>query len=196
MHIAEADEPEEAVVNGNLHYLVDQCGGEDMNEVIAANFIELFKNSPFGMAGGCNGQCTIDNVRVVCGENQTEARRRRDAANEKQTSKIPLTVYFALKVPLPSNASLVDLNQTTLQISKNMREALNKTDLNLNISGVVIEYDASKPPVFHLIRLVCNKGQVQRGTKCGKECLCLLYCVNFVLRLTDHFTSLSGKQHL
>lgn len=179
-------------MNGNLHYLVDQCGGKDMNEVIASNFIELFKNSPFGMAGGCNGQCTIDNVMVVCGENQTEARRRRDAANDKKTSKIPLTVYFALKVPLPSNASLVDLNQTTLQISNNMLEALNQTDLNLNISGVVIEYDGTKPPVFHLIRLVCNKGQVQRGTKCGKELLCLLYRGNLCIAsytLIDFFFS-------
>ena len=164
------------MVNGDLHYLVGQCGGEDVNEVIAANFIELFKNSPFGMAGGCNGQCTINNVRVVCGENQTEARRRRDAANDKQTSKIPLTVYFALKVPLPSNASLVNLNQTALQISNNMLEALNETDLDLNISGVVIEYDSSKLPVFRLISLVCDNGQVQRGTKCGKEFVTRVIC--------------------
>ena len=157
------------MVNGNLHYLVDQCGGEDMNEVIAANFIDLFKNSPFGMAGGCNGQCTIENVRVVCGANKTEVRRRRDVAEGKQKSKIPLTVYVALKVPLPMNASSIDLNRTTMQLSNNILEALLETDLNMNISGVVIEYDTSKPPVFHLTGFVCNKGQVQRGTKCGKE---------------------------
>ena len=139
-----------------------------MNEVIARNFIELFKNSLFGMAGGCNGQCSIENVRVECG-NQTEARRRREAADGKQTSKISLAVYFALKTQVPSNASLLGLNQTSQQISNNLLEALKKTDLNLNISGVVIQYDSSKPPVFRLTSLVCNKGQVQRGTRCGKE---------------------------
>ncbi len=139
-----------------------------MNEVIASNFIELFRNSPFGMAGGCNGQCTIDNVRVVCGD-ETEARRKRDAADDKQTSKIPLTVYFTLKVPLPTNDSLNNLNQTTLQISNSMIEALNDTDLNQNISGVVMEYDTSKPPVFRFVGLLCDKGQVLRGTTCGKE---------------------------
>lgn len=156
-------------MNGALHYLAGQCGKETMNEVIAGNFIELFKNSPFGMAGGCNGKCTIDNVRVVCGENQTEARRKRNAANDEQTSKIHLTVYFSLKIPLPSNASLADLNQTNAQILSNMLKALNDTDLNLNVSGVVIEYDASKLPVFSLISFLCKKGQVQRGAKCGKE---------------------------
>lgn len=161
------------MVNGDLHYLVDKCGGQSMNEVIAGNFIELFKNSLFGMAGGCNGKCTIDNVRVECG-NQTKARRRREAADGKQTSKISLAVYFALKVPLPSNASLLDLNQTSQQISNNLLEALNKTDLNLNISGVILEYDSSKPPVFRLTSLVCSEGQVQRETKCGKKCtLCV-----------------------
>lgn len=139
-----------------------------MNEVIAGNFIELFRNSPFGMAGGCNGQCSIENVRVECG-NQKEARRRREAADGKQTSKISLAVYFSLKTPLPRNASLLDLNQTSQQISNNLLEALKKTDLNLNISGVVIEYDSSKPPVFRLTSLVCSKGQVQRGTRCGKK---------------------------
>ncbi|KAL9960417.1 hypothetical protein ACROYT_G033872 [Oculina patagonica] len=157
--------PKKALVNGDLHYLAKQCSGANMNEVIASNFIELFRNSPFGMAGGCNGQCTIDNVRVVCGD-ETEARRKRDAADDKQTSKIPLTVYFTLKVPLPTNDSLNNLNQTTLQISNSMIEALNDTDLNQNISGVVMEYDTSKPPVFRFVGLLCDKGQVLRGTTC------------------------------
>ena len=139
-----------------------------MNEVIAGNFIELFRKSLFGMAGGCNEQCSIENVRVECG-NQTVARRRREATDGKQTSKISLAVYFALKTPLPSNASLLGLNQTSQQISNNLLEALKKTDLNLNISGVVIQYDSSKPPVFRLTSLVCDKGQVQRGIRCGKR---------------------------
>ena len=151
-------------MNGELHYLTDQCGEEGiiMNEVIAGNFITLLKASVFAEA--CQGgHCTIDNVEVECGE-QTGTRRRRGI----QTSKVPLTVYFDLKVPLPSNASLVDLNQTTLQISNDILAALNKTDLNLNISGIVLEYDTSKPPVFRFVRLVCDDGQVVRGTKCGK----------------------------
>ena len=156
------------MINGNLHYLVDKCGEQNMNDVIAGNFIELFRNSLFGMAGGCNGQCLIENVRVECG-NQTEVRRRREAADGKQTSRISLVVYFDLKTPLPSNASLLDLNQTSQQISNDLLEALQKIDLNLDISGVVIEYDSSKPPVFRLTSLVCSKGQVQRGTRCGKE---------------------------
>lgn len=161
--------PQEAVVNGNLHYIVDNCGGESVNEVIAGNFIDLFRNSPFGMAGGCNGKCTIDNVRVECG-NQTKARRRRETPDGKKTFKIPLTVHFSLKVPLPSNALLLDLNQTIQQhISNNLLDALNKTDLNLNVSGVFIKYDSSKPPVFRLLSLVCSEGQVQRETTCGKE---------------------------
>ncbi|XP_020600487.1 sushi, von Willebrand factor type A, EGF and pentraxin domain-containing protein 1-like [Orbicella faveolata] len=157
--------PKEAVVNGDVHYLADKCGGESVNEVIAGNFINLFRNSPFGMAGGCNGKCTIDNVGVECG-NQTEARRRRDAPDGKQASKISLTVHFSLKVPLPSNASLFDLNQTSQQISNNLLEALNETDLTLNINGVIIVYDSSKPPVFRLTSLVCSEGQVQRGPRC------------------------------
>ena len=148
-------------MNGDLHYLVDECGDESVNEVIASNFIELFQNSAFGMAGGCDGQCTIDNVEVECGETRT--RRRRETPN------VPLTVRFALKVPLPTNASLLDLNQTAELISNNLLSTLNETDLNLNISGIVIEYDTSRPPQLRLVSLVCGKGQVQRGTQCGKK---------------------------
>ena len=155
-------------MNGDLHYLVDDCGGESVNEVIAGNFITLFRNSPFGMAGGCNGKCTIDNVRVECG-NQTEARRRRKSADGKQTAKISLTVHFSLKVPLLSNASILDLNHTSQQILNNLLEALNETDLNLNVSGVIIVYDSSKPPAFRLSSLVCSEGQIQRGAMCGKK---------------------------
>ncbi|PFX17351.1 Low-density lipoprotein receptor-related protein 6 [Stylophora pistillata] len=150
--------PKEAIVNGNLHYLVDECGDESVNEVIASTFIELFQNSAFGMAGGCDGQCTIDNVEVECGK--TGTRRRRETPN------VPLTVRFALKVPLPTNASLVDLNQTAELLSNNLLSTLNETDLNLNISGIVIEYDTSRPPQLRLVSLVCGKGQVQRGTQC------------------------------
>ena len=42
-------------------------------------------------------------------------------------------------------------------------------DLNLNISGIVIKYDNSRAPQLRLVSLVCGKGQVQRGTHCGKK---------------------------
>ena len=153
--------PKEAMVNGNLHYLVDACGDEAMSEVIASNFIQLFQNSVFGIAGACNSQCTIDNVEVECGE--TGTRRRRE------TPRVPLTVRFALKVPLPANASLVDLNETAELLSNNLLSTLNETDLNLNISAIVIKYDTSRAPQLRLVSLICGKGQVQRGTQCGKK---------------------------
>lgn len=132
-----------------------------MDEVIANNFITLLKNSYFGKDGACQpGLCTIENVRVECGE-QTGTRKRRD-------TKVPLTVKFDLNVLLPSNASVVNLNQTTQELSNDFLAALNETDLNLNISGVVLEYDTSKPPVLRVVGLVCDEGQVLRGAKCGK----------------------------
>ena len=152
--------PKEAIVNGDLHYLVDTCGDEAVSEVIASNFIQLLQNSVFGSAGACNSQCTIDNVEVECGE--TGTRRRR-------TPSVPLTMRFALKVPLPVNASLVDLNETAELLSNDLLSTLNETDLNLNISGIVIKYDTSRAPQLRLVSLVCGKGQVQRGTHCGKK---------------------------
>jgi len=104
---------------------------------------------------------------VECGQ-QSGTLQRRDIADSEQASKVPLTVNFDVKVPLPSNASLVNLNQTTQQISSTILASLNETDLTL-ISGVVLEYDASKPPVVLVVGLVCDKGQVLKGTKCGKN---------------------------
>ena len=153
--------PKEAIVNGDLHYLVDACGDEAVSEVIASNFIQLLQNSVFSSAGACNSQCTIDNVEVECGE--TGTRRRRETPN------VPLTMRFALKVPLPVNASLVDLNETAELLSNDLLSTLNETDLNLNISGIVIKYDTSRAPQLRLVSLVCGKGQVQRGTHCGKK---------------------------
>ena len=82
---------------------------------------------------------------------------------------VPLTMRFALKVPLPVNASLVDLNETAELLSNDLLSTLNETDLNLNISGIVIKYDTSRAPQLRLVSLVCGKGQVQRGTHCGKK---------------------------
>lgn len=149
--------------NGEFHYLTDECGGEEMDAVIANNFIELLRRSPFGMAGACNEDCKIENVQVECGE---KTRRKRDAADNKRTATIPLTVSFVLKVPLPSNSSQSDLNATSLQILNNIQAALNESDMTLNISGMFIETDPSKPPKLRFFRLVCDQGQLQRGTTC------------------------------
>ncbi|XP_015752647.1 PREDICTED: sushi, von Willebrand factor type A, EGF and pentraxin domain-containing protein 1-like, partial [Acropora digitifera] len=115
-------------------------------------------------------EAVMDNVQSrTCGLNAETKRKPVGEERQLMASKLlrfPLLCIFALKTPLPSNASLLDLNQTSQQISNNLLEALKKTDLNLNISGVVIEYDTSKPPVFRLTSLVCSKGQVQRGTRC------------------------------
>ena len=139
-----------------------------MHAIIASNFISLYQEY-VGTIGGCDGdvECTIENVEVECGE-QTGNLRRRDIADSEQASKVPLTVKFALKVPLPSNTSVAGLNQTTQQISSNILASLNETDLTLNVNGVILQYDASKPPVVHIVGLVCDKGQVLKGTKCGK----------------------------
>ena len=150
------------------HYLADQCT-EGMYASIAKNFIALY-TLYLGTVGGCDGneECTIENVVVECGE-QSGTLRRRDIADSEQASKVPLTVNFALRVPLPRNAAVVDLNQTTQQISSAILASLHEADLTLNISGVVLEYDASKPPVVRVVGLVCDRGQVLKGTKCGKN---------------------------
>ena len=139
-----------------------------MHAIIASNFILLYQHY-LSTIGGCDGdvECTIENVEVECGE-QTGNLRRRDIADSEQASKVPLTVKFAIKVPLPSNTSVAGLNQTTQQISSNILASLNETDLTLNVGGVILQYDASKPPVVHIVGLVCDKGQVLKGTKCGK----------------------------
>ena len=152
--------PKEAILKGELNYLVDECGDEAVSEVIASNLVQLLKNSAFGSGGACNSQCTIGNVEVECGE--TGTRRRR-------TPSVPLTMRFALKVPLPANTSLVDLNETTEQLSDTLLSTLQETDLNLNINGIVIEYDTSRAPQLRLVSFVCGKGQVQRGTYCGEK---------------------------
>lgn len=150
-----------------LHYLADQCTAA-IHSRIAINFIALYTQY-LGTVGGCDGdvKCTIENVEVECGR-QSGNLRRRDIADSEQALKVPLTVKFAVKVPLPSNTSLVGLNQTTKQISSNILASLNETDLTLNVSGVVLEYDSSIPPVVRIVGLVCDKGQVLKGTNCGK----------------------------
>ena len=155
------------VLASELHYLADQCT-EKMHAQIASNFIALY-TMYLGTVGGCdeNEKCTIENVEVQCGEH-IGTLRRRDISDSKQTPKVPVTVKFALKVPLLSVAYQDDLKETIEQISSDILSAVNEADLNLNISRDVLEYDTSKPPVFRFIGLVCDKGQILRRTKCGK----------------------------
>ena len=145
-----------------------------MNEEIAGNFIQLLKRTSFGQAGACSTtpQCRIENVKVECGET---ARRRRDTTSVKQNATVPLKVSFSIKIPLNvhSNASL-DLNQTSQQISNDVIAALEKVDMTLNVSGIIIQIDPSKPPEIRLTRLVCEEGQVQSGAICGKPNIILL----------------------
>ena len=156
-----------ALLASNLHYLAEQCT-EEIQALIAKNFIDLITQH-LGTIGGGNGneKRAIENVHVEC-EERSIILRRRDIVDREQSSKVPLTLKFATKVPLPSNVSVVDLNQTTQQMTGDILAFLNKTDLTLNITEVVLEYDASKPPVVHTVGLVCDKGLVLRGTKCGK----------------------------
>ena len=139
-----------------------------MHSRIVRNFIELVTQHLGTIAGGNgNEKSAIENVRVEC-EERSITFPRKDIVESEQSSKVPLILKFATKVPLPSNVSVVDLNQTTQQISSDILALLNKTDLTLNITGGVLEYDASKPPVVHIVGLACDKGQVLKGTKCGK----------------------------
>ena len=147
-----------------LHYLAEQCT-EDMHAHIANNFTELVTRH-LGIVGGGSEKRTIENVRVVCGEGRT-TRHKRDMADSIQSSKVPLSVTFAVKVPLPGNVSMVGLNQTTQQISSEILGFLNETDLSLNNSGILLEYDVSKPPVVRIIGPACDRGKVQ-GAKQGK----------------------------
>ena len=130
------------------------------------------------MAGACNGNedCTIENVEVECGET-TEVRKRRDTNEENQSIKIPLTVSFTIKVPLPNNTNESDFNRTSLQISNDIMSALNKEDMTLNVSGTVLVKDTSRPVEVHVMRLICDEGQVENGGTCGKQHLIKIsYC--------------------
>ena len=155
------------LLSSELHYLAKQCT-EEKHAFVASDSVERFTKL-LGTIGGCDGseKCAIENVQVEC-EERSVTLRRTDIVGIKQASKVPVTVKFALRVPLPSNTSVVSLNQTTQQVSSNILASLNETDLTLNISGVVLEYDPSKPPVVRIVGLVCDKGQLPKGTKCGK----------------------------
>ncbi|XP_067025508.1 uncharacterized protein [Acropora muricata] len=151
--------PEDALFNGQYHYLTDNCSS-DMTEEIVAKFKVLLLGSPFGQhlcesVPDCQNNIKVD---VTCGE---QTRRRRDT-----TASVPLTVNFAIEVPLANYTdTLLDLNDTSLQITNDILAAL-ELAASLNISGVVIVADTTRPPEIQLASFVCGDGQVLIGTKC------------------------------
>ena len=148
--------------NGQYHYLTDNCSS-DMTEEIVAKFKVLLLGSPFGQhlcesVPDCQNNIKVD---VTCRE---QTRRRRDT-----TASVPLTVNFAIEVPLANYTdTLLDLNDTSLQITNDILAAL-ELAASLNISGVVIVVDTTRPPEIQLASFVCGDGQVLIGTKCGKD---------------------------
>ena len=139
-----------------------------MNERIAANFIALLMKTPFGLAGACssNPDCKIENVRVHCG---THSRRKRDLIARTQDAAITLTVTFALKLPLLGYTNeTFEIKEVTDQISKDVLSSLEKADLTLNVSGVILQTDSSNSLDIRFISFTCDEGQVQIGNLCGK----------------------------
>ncbi|KAK2557468.1 Low-density lipoprotein receptor-related protein 6, partial [Acropora cervicornis] len=151
--------PQNVLFNGRYHYLTNNCN-KDLTEEIVANFKALLFGSPFGqhICGSipdCQNNIKVD---VNCGE---QTRRRRDT-----TASVPLTVNFAVEVPLANYSNtLFDVNETSLQISNDILAALEPA-ASLNITGVVIVVDTTRPPEIHLTSFVCGDGQVLVGTKC------------------------------
>ena len=45
--------------------------------------------------------------------------------------------------------------------------------MTLNVRGIIIKTDPSKPPEIRVTRLVCEEGQVQSGATCGKRSIIL-----------------------
>ena len=88
------------------------------------------------------GLCTIENVEVKCGD-QTGTLRKKDLGSNQLSSRISLSISFDLKVPLPGDTTEADLNQTNEEISSNLLLKFNRTDVDLNISGISLVYDVS-----------------------------------------------------
>ena len=116
--ITETYVPKRILFNGWYHYLTNNCSKELTQEIVA-RFMALLRQ-PFWSPGICRTTRDCQNIKVdvKCGE---ETRRRRDTA-----ALLPLSVNFALEVPLSnysSNTSL-DVNETSLQISNDILAAL------------------------------------------------------------------------
>ena len=160
--IIEKHIPKKAWFRGQYHYLTNNCN-ESLTDKIVDNFKDLLLKSVWGLHR-CHSTPDCENVAVDvdCGE---QTRRKRDTA-----ALLPLSVNFALKVRLSNYSSntLLDLNETSLQISNDILAALEPA-ASLNITGVVIVVDTTRPPVIQLTSFICEDGQVLIGTKCGKD---------------------------
>ena len=159
--IIEIHIPKEVWFRGQYHYLTNNCNKGPANEIVA-NFKFLLVRALWGLQR-CRSipDCKNIKVDVDCGE---QTRRTRDTA-----ALLPLSVNFALKVPLSNYSSntSIDLNETSLQISNDILAALEPV-ASLNITGVVIVVDKTRPPEIQLTSFICDDGQVLIGTKCGK----------------------------
>lgn len=153
------------LLNIQLYYLSEHCS-EDIYSEVESNFIALYVNF-LGPLIGCGSveECEIGRVHVECGD-QTGILRRRDLEEQRKESQVSLKVRFSLKVPLPSNTSVEAVNETVEEISKGILRVFNDTNLNMNVSGIVLEYDTSKLPQLRFERLLCDEGQVLKGTRC------------------------------
>ena len=152
-------------MNGQIHYLTEECGGEESNQMVARNFISLFRQHPFGYEG-CrfNKKCTMENVRVECG---SRTRQRRESLDRRPKSKLYFQVTFTIKVPLQTNSSQ-DLNKTSQELSQTIAENLNETKLDLEIGNKTLQVDKSVSPVITIAGFTCDKGQVKRKNRCGE----------------------------
>lgn len=141
-----------------------------MNERIAASFIKILMTTPFGLAGACysNPDCKIENVRVHCGE---QTRRKRDSVARRKGAPISITISFSLKLPLIEYINNVsfEFKEITYQISKDVIASLEKANLTLNVSGVILQTDTSTSLDIQLVSFICDEGQVLSGNSCGKE---------------------------
>ena len=158
--------PKDALVNGQIHYLAEECGGEESKRIVASNFITLFKQHPMGFLGGCvsNDKCTIENVRVECGSRK---RLKRESLKRRRKSQLYFQVTFTIKVPLASNSSQ-DLNKTSQELSQTIASELNETQLDLDIGNKTLQVDKSVSPVITIAGFTCDKGQVKRKDRCGE----------------------------
>ena len=160
--IIEIHIPKNAWFRGQYHYLTSSCNKDLANQIVA-NFKAMLLLSSWG-PHRCRSipDCQNIKVDVDCGE---QTRRRGDTA-----ALLPLSVNFTLTVPLSNYSSntLLDLNETSLQISNDILAALEPA-ASLNITGVVIVVDTTRPPEIQLTSFICDDGQVLIGTKCGKD---------------------------
>lgn len=170
-------DPKDALVDGQIHYLTEECGGEESKRIVARNFVTLFKQLSFGLLGGCvfNQKCTIENVRVECGPRK---RHKRESLNRRRNSKLYFQVTFTVKVPLVRNSSK-DLNKTSQELLQTIAADLNETKLDLDIGNKTLQADKSVSPVITLAGFACDEGQVKRKNRCGEFSLFGFFSILF-----------------